>query len=279
MDAARPVLALMGVFGVSRALYAIAGVRFETTASLETFMHFIDVRLLRHDMWNSVWHFHAQPPLFNVFLGVVLHLPGGKGFWFEIVYLSMGAAVTVTMFLLTLGTRCSLRAGVRGYSGVCRAAGHGAVRELPSLHISGGAAAVGERPLSVRYLRSRRPLFGFLFFGTLAVLVLTRSTFHLVWLIAVAAAVLILRAHGVVALPLLLMPLVVVSFWYTKNWVQFGTTSSSSWAGMNLAKVTLQEAADDEVDQMVRRGELSPQALIPPFSPPEAYQPLPSPPG
>ena len=129
----------------------------------------------------------------------------------------------------------------------------------------------------VRYLRSRRPLFGFLFFGTLAVLVLTRSTFHLVWLIAVAAAVLILaRPRSRRALPLLLMPLVVVSFWYTKNWVQFGTTSSSSWAGMNLAKVTLQEAAHDEVDQMVRRGELSPQALIPPFSPPEAYQPLPS---
>ena len=96
----RAVLGLFIVFAVSRVLYGLAGVRFDTAVPLRGYMHFIDVRLLQHDLWNSLWHFHAQPPLFNLFLGMVLHLPGGHGAWFHVCFVTMGAALTVTMFLL-----------------------------------------------------------------------------------------------------------------------------------------------------------------------------------
>jgi hypothetical protein len=63
--------------------------------------------------------------------------------------------------------------------------------------------------------------------------------------------------------------------WYTKMWLEFGTTSSSSWAGMNLAKVTLQQARPGEIKDLVRHGDVSRQALILPFTAPEAYGSLP----
>jgi hypothetical protein len=113
-------------------------------------------------------------------------------------------------------------------------------------------------------------------FSTLTFLVLTRSTYHLVWLLAVCAAVVFLaRPARARALALLLIPVMVAVGWYTKMWLEFGTTSSSSWAGMNLAKVTLQQARPGEIKDLVRHGDVSRQALILPFTAPEAYGSLP----
>jgi hypothetical protein len=96
----RAVLVLVGVFAVSRVCYAIAGVRFYATELLQTFVQVIDVRLLQDDLWSSVWNTYAQPPLFNLFAGIVLHLPGGEGAWFYVIYLAMGVVLTLSMFVL-----------------------------------------------------------------------------------------------------------------------------------------------------------------------------------
>jgi len=272
----RAVLGLFIVFAVSRVLYGLAGVRFDTAVPLRGYMHFIDVRLLQHDLWNSLWHFHAQPPLFNLFLGMVLHLPGSHGAWFHVFFVTMGAALTVTMFLLMreLGVSVGLAFVTTALFVVLPVT---VLYENFLLYTYPVALLLLVSGLFlVRYLRTRRPLYGFVFFGALAALVLLRGTFHLAWLLAVAVGILIFarpRSHR--ALALLLIPVIAAVFWYGKNWVQFGITSSSSWAGMNLAKVTLQQAPRAELEDLVRRGELSRQALIVPFSAPEVYQPLP----
>jgi hypothetical protein len=272
----RAVIVLVGVFAVSRVCYAIAGVHFYTTQFLKTFMQFIDIRLLQDDLWSSVWNFHAQPPLFNLFAGLVVHLPGSEGAWFHSTYIAMGVVLTLSMFVLM--RELDVPVGLAFVTTVMFAVLPVTVLYENFLSYTYPVAVLllASGVFLVRYLRSRRPLYGFLLLATLAVLVLTRSTYHLVWLVAVAAGVLLLaRPRSRRVLALLLIPVVVAAFWYGKNWVQFGTTTSSSWVGMNLAKATLHQASRGEVKELVRRGDLSPQALIPPFSPPEAYRPLP----
>jgi len=276
----RAILVLLGVFAVSRVCYAIAGVRFYATESLKTFMQFIDVRLLQDDLSSSVWNFHAQPPLFNLFAGMVVHLPGSEGAWFQIMYLAMGAVLTLSMFVLMreLGVSVGLAFVATALFVVLPVTV--LYENFLSYTYPVAVLLLASGVFLVRYLRSRRALYGVLLFATLAALVLTRSTYHLAWLVAVAAGVLLLaRPRCRRVLVLLLIPVAVAAFWYGKNWVQFGTTTSSSWVGMNLAKATLQQASRRDVEELVRRGDLSPQALIPPFSPPEAYPPLPRPAG
>ncbi len=239
-------------------------------------MHFVDVRLLQDDLWTSVWHLHSQPPLFNLILGAVLQLPGSDAAWLQVLYIAMGATLMLTMFLLMreLGVPVGLAFASTAVFIVLPVTVLYENFLFFTYPVAVGLVASGL--FLVRYLRSRRPLYGVLLFSTLTFLVLTRSTYHLVWLLAVCAAVVFLaRPAHARALALLLIPVMVAVGWYTKTWLEFGTTSSSSWAGMNLAKVTLQQARPGEIKDLVRHGDVSRQALILPFTAPEAYRPLP----
>ena len=53
----------------------------------------------------------------------------------------------------------------------------------------------------------------------------------------------------------------------------FGTDTTSSWLGMNLAKLTFKGTDYQNVRQLVHQGRLSPLALIVPFSAPNKYVP------
>ena len=270
----RAVVGLLVLFAASRALYALVGVRFR--APMPFFgLHVIDHRLLEHDLWASVWHQHTQPPLFNLVLGVVLHLPGSTPVLLQGLYLATGVALTLTMFFLMreLGVPAPWAFAATGLFTVLPVT---VLYEnyLYSTYPIAFLLVVSGLFLA-RFLRTRRSLDGLLLSVALTLLVLTRSTYHLAWLLAVVAGVLLLARPDRRALAVTLIPAVLAIGWYAKTWVEFGTFTTSSWAGMNLAKVTLQQAPPREIKELVRRGELSPQALTPTFSPPETYKPLP----
>jgi hypothetical protein len=270
----RAAFGLTAVFVATRVAYAIVGVRFDTAVPLRKYMHFVDVRLLQDDLWTSVWHLHSQPPLFNLFLGAVLHLPGSEAAWFQSLYLGMGVALMLTMFLLMRELGVSVWPAFTA-TAVFIALPATVLYEsylfytypVALLLVAGGL-------FLVRYLRSRRTLYGVLFFSAVAALVLTRSTYHLVWLLVVAGVLLLTRPRWRVVL-VSLLPVALAVSWYAKTWVEFGSASGSSWVGMNLAKVALQQAPPEEIAELVRRGDLSRQALILPFTAPEAYRPFP----
>ncbi len=44
----------------------------------------LDVRLLKDHLIQSVWYLNSQPPLFNLYAGLVLHLPAGPRTPFEV---------------------------------------------------------------------------------------------------------------------------------------------------------------------------------------------------
>ena len=106
-------------------------------------------------------------------------------------------------------------------------------------------------------------------FATLALLVLTRSLFHPLVLLAVALGALrALRQSGRSArplgLPFALAGLLLLSV-LAKNYVLFGSFALSSWGGMNLARVALDRVPPDERAARIARGELSAFAAVGPF--------------
>src|SRR5207245_7531778 len=92
--------ALAGGFVVSRLLYWSIGVRFDSS-SLGWYWQYVDPVLLKYDLVRSLVYLHSQPPLFNLFLGLVLKLfPGHEATVFQLTFLALGLTLTLSMFFL-----------------------------------------------------------------------------------------------------------------------------------------------------------------------------------
>ena len=97
-----PLAVLVGCWLASRVFYYVQGVRFDTD-SLDVAYQFLPRDLLEHDFWRSVWHLHAQPPLFNVFLGAGLHVPVTPSVAFGVVFRVTGLLLAVLIYELATG--------------------------------------------------------------------------------------------------------------------------------------------------------------------------------
>ena len=76
-----PVVVLVVAYALSRIAAALAGVRYDDSVirgtPLTDMWQLLDVRLLQHHLVVSVWHLNMQPPLFNLYAGMLLKLPTG----------------------------------------------------------------------------------------------------------------------------------------------------------------------------------------------------------
>jgi hypothetical protein len=266
------LLWLFGVFAASRVGYRIAGVRFDESSTFQSFQ-VIDEQLLRDDFFSSVWHFHAQPPLFNLLIGLLMRVPGPAYAAFAFAYLVLGVALTAALFLLQreLGVSRLFAAIVTALFVVSPAV---VLYENYFFYTYPVAVALCAAMLFLaRFLRTGRLRNGVVAFSLLAGVALTRASFHLVWL-ALIVAIVAVALHGQgwkVALVAGSVPLLVVAGWYAKQYDEFGTFSSSSWLGMNLARVAFHDVPDSEIERFVDDGTLSKQALLPAFGLPAEY--------
>lgn len=268
------VAAIAAAYVLSRVVAFVLGVRFDSSTSLY-FAQFLDPPLLREALFESLWALHAQPPVMNLVLGIAVKLAPvkfGLVQWPLFVGAGALAAVAGAGLLVRLGVRpvvaaCGVLAlGVSApwilyehyffYPHVIHVllvlAGYGLVR-------SGGRA-------------DRWFVVGF---GALAVLSLTRSLFHPLYLVfAGGAAVLLLepgaRRRGLAVVGLALVPALL---WSTKNATQSGFFGTSSWSGFSHF-IGARAAADPLLAEEVESGGLSPVVLLPPFSPPGDYVPF-----
>ena len=92
-------LRLTATFAVVHALYYLAGVRFIDTTLIEV-MHFIDVELLKTRLFESLFYLHIQPPLFNLFAGLVLKITPDSPWLFQAVFLACGLTLYLNVFSL-----------------------------------------------------------------------------------------------------------------------------------------------------------------------------------
>jgi hypothetical protein len=267
-----PLLAIVAAFVISRVGYYAAGLRFDAS-SLPWFWQYIDPALLRANLGQSLWHLHSQPPAFNVFLGIFVDLfSGHETTVFAACYLLLGLSFAIVMFLLIKGL------GMRDTPSAL----------LTALYVASPACVLYENwlfytyPLTVllllaalfwqRFARRGRFMDALLLFACAALLALTWSLFHLVWMLGLVLALVLLRRRDWrKALAAAAVPLLVVVLWYGKNLVQVGEFTGSTWFGMNFSKMTNSMLTVAERRALYDNGTISAVSLVPPFSDPDKY--------
>ena len=278
----RPLLVVFGLVILSRVGYHIAGIRFDAS-SLPWFWQFVDPALLKADLAGSLWHLHSQPPAFNALLGIVVNLfTGHEALVFAVYYLLVGLLFTATLFLLLRELDVpETPAAV-----------------LTAIYVASPACVLYENwlfytyPLTVllllsalcwqRFARQGRFLDALLLFACAALVALTWSLFHLVWLLGLVLALALFRHRDWrKVLAAAAVPVLLVVLWYGKNLVQFGEFSGSTWFGINFSKMTNSMLTVPERRALYDIGTISAVSLVPPFGNPDKYagvlpQPVPT---
>jgi hypothetical protein len=246
---------------------AAAGVRFDASP-LPEFEQYIDLPLLKHDLLRSLYFLHSQPPLYNLWLGVNVKLfPASFATAAHAQYIVLGLLLALLLYVLVwrLGGRRWIACVVTilvTISPPVLLYENWLFYEYPvAVFLLISVAALD----LFLFLRDR--LSGFLFCSSLVLLVGTRATFQLPWLLLVLL-LLVALLPGVrrVVLVSCAVPLAAVVLLYAKNIVVFGVPSTSSWAGMNLAQVAYWKLSDSTREKLIKDGTLSQTSAADPFS-------------
>jgi hypothetical protein len=271
-SALKRLLVVIGLVIVSRVGYYVAGVRFDAS-SLPWFWQYVDPALLKASLAQSLWYLHSQPPAFNAFLGVVLNLfTGHEAAVFTFCYLLVGLVFATAMFLLLreLGVPDTPNA------------------VLTTIYVASPTFTLYENwlfytyPLTVllllaalfwqRFVKRGRFLDALLLFACAALLALTWSLFHLVWLLGLVLALALSRRRDWRrVLAAAVVPVLVVALWYGKNLVKVGEFTGSTWFGMSFSKMTNSMLTVPERRALYDNGTISAVSMVPPFSEPDKY--------
>ena len=224
---------------------------------------------------QSLWHLHAQPPLWNALNAPLIKLLGdAQPEALQVVHIVLGSALAALGVLVAARLTGSLVAGAVA----------GALVALDPALVLYEAFALYEVLCAFlvmltlwAFVRAgpegkARPLI--LALSALSALVLTRSLYHVAIMVpAVGAAALLARnRRAVLAIGLALT--LVPAGWYAKNLVQSGFFGGSSWYGMGLWRAALFRYRSAELAPLAASGALDPVVSAPPFSPPSRYRPL-----
>ena len=259
-------------FVVSRLLAWWAGVRLDVSL-LQWAWQMLDFDLLRHDLLRSLLYLHAQPPVANLIIGLGLKaepFPLGLSIWLLAITLGIATPCALLVTFRRLGVGLLLRTVlvvtyvVSPWSLL--------YEHFTSYEYIVAACLAGAMAFLVGFANTGRwwPLIGA--FTLLGLVPLTRSLFHLGWLVVVVILVILtVPAYTRRALTVAIPALLVVVAWYAKNLVLFGTFSASTWFGMNVALMTTNALPPAPREVLIARGKLSPVARIRPFSPLDVY--------
>ncbi len=275
-----PLVAVIGAFVLAQAGFFAAGVRFDAAPLdgrfVDDLWQLLPLPLLHHHLVQSLWYLHSQPPLFNLGVGLLVKLPHGLQVPAEyLVSESMAFLLVTTSYLLAVELSVPPRvAAVVVIVFVVASPDYVLFQNWLDYAYPTATLLVLSAWSLIRYVRTRRTLHGVLFFSAASALVLLNSTYQWVWLAGVSALVLVLlRRRWRQVLAVASVPLLAVGFWYAKDAAVFGTATTSSWLGMNLAKAVLFTAPPSLLTRLERQGVLTPLASVAPFSPPGLYAP------
>ena len=257
------VVFVLALLGAATAAYYVAGLRFDAS-TFPGYMQFIDEHLLQDKMLESIWYYHANPPLLNLFVGTGRMVCGPYAAQcFSVAFHALGCALAFAVLTLTLWlTRSRVAAyvctAVLVWSPAFELYQSWLMYTFPAAALlTAGAAALH------RYVATGRNLWGATFFGLLATLTLTRSVFHIAWLFLIAGILWwVLEGRRRQLLKVAALPLLVVTLWYGKNYYYFGTFSASTTVGLGLSNISTLTVPRDVLRGLVERGFLSPFAVI-----------------
>lgn len=257
-----PYLIITIVFIISRVLVLLAGVEFQWDGLIHGAQS-VDPVLLRQRLAESIFYLHSQPPLFNLYLGVILKLfPEHYVTAFQVSYAAVGYILGLGLYELM---RCfSVRRGI-AVALTCYFLVNPAVILLENWLLYSHfviCLMCWTAVFLFRYLRSGRAVDGASLFTGMAVLVMTRGIFHLCWFGIFWLAVLIVRKGARRQVILVsILPLLLVFALYFKNLIVFGSfTTSRAWMAYNLIEMTSKNVPVPLIRRYCLDREISPLA-------------------
>ncbi len=262
---------LSGVFLATRLMLHALGFRFNFELD---WMFLCDPSELRARAFDCFYYFHAYPPGMNLLASVLLKLGGATAAL--VVFWALGLLLVNALFYLlrALGVR---RAACFGVALVFSVIPQTLYFEHLFLWEHVVAACLTAACACFARAVERKSTGGLAAcFGLCSAIGWFRSTFHLVWFLAVLALALFFwgvrdyrRVLGAAALPFALL-----FGLYVKNAALFGVFGTSSAVGANLARVTVDQLERDVKARWVAEHELSPFAELSVFSGPATYTPF-----
>jgi hypothetical protein len=266
-----PLLAVVSAFITSRILYDQAGIHFLGDTYLR-YWQFIDTHLLQKDLWRSIFYLHSQPPLMNLITGMVLQgFPETHAKVFHLLYYISGLILAVSIYGLGLCMRLPawLSATFAVFFVISPAT---VIYEHWLMYAHPLATILTLAGMALyQFADSGRSFWGIIFFFLLAIMALTWSLFHITWFLGTMLILLPFMAARKKMILAALIPTLLVTGWYAKNLWYVGEFTSSTWLGMNLSKIITFRTPEKERKLLVRSGQLSEFALIPPFRNPTVY--------
>jgi hypothetical protein len=260
------------VFVISRLAALAAGVRFDD-GMLHNAYQLLDVRLLHDQPLSSIFYLHSQPPLFNLFTAAIVQLPGSLVQSVLAVLWALAGLATALLLFATM-----TRLGVRTWLAVVVVclfvvAPETILTESWFFYTELQVLLTALALLALtRFAADRRTWDGVLFTGSLGALVLLRSSFHIVLMVAVVVVVwrqLSLSGRQLAAIAA--VPLLVVAAWSAKNVLVFDSWSNSSWLGMNLSYIAHAGVSHSECRRLAASGAIGASACHVAFRAPSAY--------
>jgi len=254
--------ALLSAFLLSRSLFYFCGLRFDLRP-LATSWHVLDPALLQHKLLESLVYMHGQPPLYNLFLGLVLKLAGSVEAsrpYFAVLYALISLATTLLMFSL-LRTAHVLR-GLAMSATLLFMLSPGLLlyESLPYYTVWVVFLLTLSTWLFQRLMLAFSTARAHALFGVLTLLIYSRSLFQLPWFLMLFGATWLLARRsgtGRRVVYAAILPFCLVLGVYVKNGLLVDSWSTSSWFGMSVVKLTVHPLPDALRQELWRAGELS----------------------
>jgi hypothetical protein len=245
--------------------------------SWDWFYHTIPTANLMQHPLTSIWYLHSQPPLLNLLGALVMHLFYPNHIQaLQYLYMVLGAFSVAMSYVICLTFAKSVKlALIVALFLTCSTAffvyeAYILYDILTTFEIT---TLVFLLCLYSRSVAKRRTGYLVAFLVVLTLLLLTRSLYHLLFLLPCLLIVCVLAGKQwkrllIVGLCCSLLPL----GWYLKNEQQVGVFGGSSWLGLSLWKIAGVRYSHEELQELASQGILDPAvAALPAFSRPSAY--------
>ena len=229
---------------------------------------------LRDRLFETLYYYHAFPPGMNLATGVLLEMGDARAaglahafFW------ALGLVLVNVMCYVARAAGLSTR--VAAMLTLAFALTPASIYFAHLYHYEWPVATLLCLAAALFFCGVRRPSFGawLACFSTCAIVALTRSTFHPVWYIAVAAL-----AASFVERPVrrrvfvaAAAPALVLFGVCLKNALLFGDFAVSTFGPSSLTLATIAHLPDDVRDEWIGAGKLSPYAAVSVYAPPRDY--------
>lgn len=250
-----PALILFGIH-ISIALYYKwqLGVDIEIDVPRNTWDFFwqtLSLHDLNDNLMKSLWYFHAQPPLFNIY-GFIMHKIAGGAQLQAMQYFQImlgGAMSAMIYFILLLIAKNRIFAFVLAL----------VISLNPSTFLY-EAFLLYSLPVAflvtlslffiAKHNKSKHLMYLVMFVVTLNILILTRGLFNLIILLPFILFGAILANEKWKKFLLYACVISSISFgWYLKNYNEFGFFGASSWMGSNLWRNVSQNYSKAELKE------------------------------